>query len=182
MVAAVGGSFAGRTERQAGGRKTKRPAPAGPFVHQTGLVPDLPAYALAAGARFIDAAAIHPRPRSANRRSHRRSVVVMVMMFGEGYRTPRQRKDRRKGNRTNFHRFLPISAGNGICFIGRQRPSPVRVPSPTTAQARAAPASQTIRLSRARPQRTDEPMRRTNEKARRRYREAQRRAKVGWNA
>jgi hypothetical protein len=34
-------------------------------------------------------------------------VVVMVMvMFGEGYRARRQCKDRRKGNRTNLHRFL----------------------------------------------------------------------------
>lgn len=63
MVAAVGGSSAGRTEKQAGGRKTKRPRSGGAFVHQTGLVPGLPAYALAARARLIDAAAIHPRPR-----------------------------------------------------------------------------------------------------------------------
>jgi hypothetical protein len=33
-------------------------------------------------------------------------VVVVMVMFGEGYRTRRQSNDRRKGNRTNLHRFL----------------------------------------------------------------------------
>jgi hypothetical protein len=67
-------------------------------------------------------------------------VVVMVVMFREGYRTRRHCKDRRKGDRTNLHRFLLINAGNGICFIEGQRTSPVRVPSPTTSEALRAQA------------------------------------------
>jgi hypothetical protein len=32
-----------------------------------------------------------------------------VVMFGEGYRARRHCKDRRKGDRTNLHRFLLIN-------------------------------------------------------------------------
>ena len=46
-------------------------------------------------------------------------VVVVVVMFGEGYRARRQCKDRRKGNRTNLHRFLLINARKWHLFLSR---------------------------------------------------------------
>ena len=56
-------------------------------------------------------------------------VVMVVAMFGEGYRARRQCKNCGEGNRAKLH-VSSYGAGNGHSLIEKQHMTAVRVPSP----------------------------------------------------